>query len=288
MKRRWPPRRSRGTGCRAQIGIAAAMRVSDRIDDALPVLDAAEAAAAPLGLDGELARIHYLRGSFYFPRGRVRESHAEQERALEFARRVASPEAEALALSGLGDAFYAEGRMRSAFEAFAHCVELARKHGYGRIELANLPMLGFTRLLIGEVRPALEVGEIAVASARRVGARRGEIIAHHLLFTAHMELNEPGLAREAVEKSHKAAIELKARRFEAESTCFMAQLARIEGDRPRALTPARQALALARETGIDYIGGMILGELAAATDDPAERRAAIDEALALIDRGGLP
>ena len=160
--------------CRAQIGIAAAMRISDRIDEALPMLDAAEATAASLGLDAERAKIHYLRGSLYFPRGRVRESRAEQERALDFARRVGSPEAEALALSGLGDALYAEGRMRSAVEAFARCVDLAREHGYGRIEIANLPMLGFTRLLTGEVRPALEIGRTAVASARRRGrpARR--------------------------------------------------------------------------------------------------------------------
>ena len=273
--------------CRAQIGIAAAMRISDRIDEALPVLDAAEATAASLGLDAERARIHYLRGSLYFPRGRVRESRAEQERALEFARRIGSAEAEALALSGLGDALYAEGRMKSAAEAFSSCVDLAREHGFGRIELANLPMLGFTRLLTGQVRPALEIGRTAVASARRVGARRGEIIGHHLLADAHMELNELEKAREAVERSHIAAVELKARRFQAESTSFMAQLARMAGDRATALARAREALAIARETGIDYIGGLILGELAAATDDESERRAAIDEALALIARGGL-
>ena len=74
-----------------------------------------------------------------------------------------------------------------------------------------------------------------------------------------------------VERSHIAALELKARRFEAESMSFMAQLARMEGDRVTALAHARGALAIARETGIDYIGGMILGEL---PPRPTTRRAA--------------
>jgi class 3 adenylate cyclase/tetratricopeptide (TPR) repeat protein len=273
--------------CRAQIGLAAAMRVSDRIEDALAVLETAEAAAASLEMDGERSRIHYLRGSLYFPRARVKESRAEHERALEFARRAGSAELEALALSGLGDAYYAEGRMRSAADAFDRCVALAREHGLGRIELANLPMLAFTRFFIGEVRPALAVGRSAAATARRVGARRGEIIAHHVLFTAHFELAELDEAQAALDGGHAAAIELKARRFEAESTAFMAQLARIRGDRASAVRWARQALAIARETGIDYVGGVILGELAAASDDAAEREQAIEEGLALLARGGL-
>ena len=273
--------------CRAQIGLAAAMRVSDRIDDALAVLDTAETAAATLEMDAERSRIHYLRGSLYFPRGRVKESRAEHERALEFARRAGSAELEALALSGLGDAHYADARMRSAAAAFAQCVALAREHGLGRIELANLPMLAFTRFFSGEVRPAIEIGHSAAATARRVGARRGEIIAHHLLFTAYLELAQLDKAEAAAHAGHAAAIELKARRFEAESAAFLAQLARIDGDRATAVKWAREALAIARETGIDYVGGTIFGELAAATEDPLERRNAIAEGLALLARGGL-
>jgi class 3 adenylate cyclase/tetratricopeptide (TPR) repeat protein len=273
--------------CRAQIGLAAAMRISDRIEDALAALDEAETIAANLALDAERARIHYLRGSLYFPRARIKESRAEHERALDFARRAGSPELEALALSGLGDAYYAEARMRSAADAFGRCVALAREHGLGRIELANLPMLAFTRFFSGEVRPAVEIGRSAATAARRVGARRGEIIAHHLLFTAYLELAELDEAQAALDAGHAAAIKLKARRFEAESVAFMAQLARVRGDRATALTWAREALAIARETGIDYIGGIVLGEMAAAAEDEGERRAAIEEGLALLARGGL-
>jgi class 3 adenylate cyclase/tetratricopeptide (TPR) repeat protein len=273
--------------CRALIGLAAAMRISDRIDAALAALDEAQGIATALARNLELARIHYLRGSLYFPRARVRESRAEHELALEHARRAASAEVEALALSGLGDAFYAEGRMLSAADAFSRCVSLAREHGFGRIEVANLPMLAFTRFFSGEVRPAMEIGMSAAAAARRVGARRGEIIAHHLVFAANLELNELGEAKKALDAGHVSAVELKARRFEAESLGFMAQHARIAGDRATAVVRAREAVALARQTGMEYIGGIVLGELAAAAEDEAEARAAQDEALVLLKRGTL-
>lgn len=273
--------------CQAQIGLAAAMRISDRIEPALKALDEAEAIASAIGLDAERARIHYLRGSLYFPLARIRESRAEQERALEFARRAASPEAEALALSGLGDAFYAECRMRSAAQAFTRCVALAREHGLGRIEVANLSMLAFTQCLSGDVHGALEIGRAAVAAARRVGNRRGEIIAYHGLILVFLELDDLEESRRSLQSAHATAIELKARRFEAESVGLMAQLARISGDRATATAKAREALAMARETGIEYVGPMILGELAASTDDEVERRSARDEAIALLARGSL-
>ncbi|MDF2765716.1 MAG: hypothetical protein K0S81_2710 [Rhodospirillales bacterium] len=273
--------------CRARIGLAAAMRISDRIDDALAELDKAEPIASSLRMDAERSRIHYLRGSLYFPRARVRESRAEHERALEFGRLAGSAELEALALSGLGDALYAEGRMRSAADAFGRCVSLAREHGLGRIEVANLPMLAFTRLFSGEVHAALELGHSAVAAARRVGNRRGEIIAHHLVFATNLELDRLDQAKEALEAGHVVAVELKARRFQAESLGFMAQFARISGDRATAVARSREAVALARETGLEYIGGIVLGELAAAALDHAEMRSARDEALTLLERGTL-
>jgi hypothetical protein len=177
--------------------------------------------------------------------------------------------------------------MRSATQAFARCVALAREHGLGRIEVANLPMLALNEFLNGEVRAALEIGRAAVAAARRVGNRRGEIIGHHGVYTACLELDDLEAARRALEDGHIAAIELKARRFEAESAGFMAQFARCTGNRAEALAKAHEALAIARETGIEYVGGMILAELAASTEDEAERQAAREEALALLARGGL-
>ena len=57
--------------CRAYIGLAAGLRVTDRYDEALVALDSAEAAAN--GLANELAQIHYIRGNIYFPHGTDRQ-----------------------------------------------------------------------------------------------------------------------------------------------------------------------------------------------------------------------
>ena len=66
------------------------------------------------GLTVERARIHFLRGNLHFPRGNIDGCLAEHGRSLELAREVGSPELEAQALGGLGDAEYVRGRMISA------------------------------------------------------------------------------------------------------------------------------------------------------------------------------
>ena len=274
--------------CLALIGLAGSMRISDRIEEAFQALSEAEGIASILGLDAERARIHYLRGSLYFPRGWMHESRIEQEQALEFAKRAGSPELELLALSGLGDAYYGEGRMQSASQAFAHCIAVARKHGLKRIEVANLPMLALTKFLNGELKRGLDIGRTAVAEAKHVGNRRGEIIGHHVVFFTNLERDDLDAAQRALDQSHSIAMELKARRFQAEGLGFMAQVARCAGDRASALAKAREALAIARETGIEYVGGLILGELAAAAETESERQQAREEALALLARGSLP
>ena len=58
--------------CRAWIGMAAGMRVVDAYDQALEVLDKAEAAAVgDPRLAAELSKIHFYRGSIYFPLGNI-------------------------------------------------------------------------------------------------------------------------------------------------------------------------------------------------------------------------
>ena len=67
--------------CRALIGIAEGLRIADRQQRALEVLEAAEAAAIEEELVSERARIHYLRANVYFPLGKIDECHSEHEKA---------------------------------------------------------------------------------------------------------------------------------------------------------------------------------------------------------------
>jgi tetratricopeptide (TPR) repeat protein len=90
-------------------------------------------------------------------------------------------------------------------------------------------------------------------------------------------------ARRALELSRR----LGARRFEAEDLSFVAQVLRQRGRRDEALTLLDQALAISREVGMKYMGALILGEIARATDDPARRAAALAEAEEQLGQGSV-
>ena len=77
------------------------------------------------------------------------------------------------------------------------------------------------------------------------------------------------------------------RRFEAEALAFQAELHRVAGRRSEALADVEQALSISRETGMAFLGPMILGALALATDDEAARDAALAEADELLAAGSV-
>ena len=111
--------------CRAEIGLADGLRVSEGLDEALTLLNDAQTLAERQAMTQELARLHHLRGNIFFPMGNIEGCRQEHERGLAQARLSGSVEAEARALGGLADAAYAQGRMRTAFEHFSRCVALS-------------------------------------------------------------------------------------------------------------------------------------------------------------------
>jgi len=91
--------------CRAWIGLAAGMRVTDNFDEAFTALSNAEDVARSSQLLLELSQIHYYRGNLYFPLGNLEGCMEQHGLALEIAKQARSPECEAHAMSGLGDAY---------------------------------------------------------------------------------------------------------------------------------------------------------------------------------------
>jgi class 3 adenylate cyclase/tetratricopeptide (TPR) repeat protein len=276
-----------GQRCQAWIGLAGGLRVADRYDEALDALDRAEAVAADRQSDIDLAHIHYLRGNLCFPLGRIDDCRRAHELALDHARRAGSAEAEARALSGLGDAHYAAGRMLTAGAYFEDCVALAAEHGFGRIEVANRSMAALTRLFACDLDAALAGARQAIEAAVAVGHQRAEMVANEI---AHLVLFETGDLDQAEIRSGRAlelSRRLGARRFEAEDLTFLAQIRRCRGQRTDALALLDQALAISREVGMEYIGALILAEIAATTDDGAQREAALAEGEAELDRGAV-
>jgi hypothetical protein len=226
-----------------------------------------------------------LRGNLLFPQGRLAECLAEHRKALDFAREGGSIEAEIRALGGLGDGHYANGRMLSAHDAFSRCVRLARREGFGRIEVANLPMWAITALAKGEWREADDCNREAVALAERAGARRALMIAHHCSYFRKFEADETAAAREHAVKADEIAVALGARRFEAESKMFFAELALAAGNRDEARHYADWAYRLSVETSLNYMGPIVLGMLAELADGESERQAHVAKARAILDAG---
>jgi class 3 adenylate cyclase/tetratricopeptide (TPR) repeat protein len=263
--------------CQAQIGLARGMRIADRIDEALAMLDAAEAIATDQERDPDLAWIHHLRGNFYFPTGRVEGCAAEHARALDYAKRARSKELETRALGGLGDAAYAQGRMASAYRNFDACVELCRAHGYGRIEVANLSMVGHCLFYLNRFEESLQSSRAAMSLARRVGHQRAEIIAANAVRMLSFMLAADTAAAN-VERILELARQIGARRFEAEGMVAQAAILALAGRRSEALALTQCGIDAARETGIQFLGPDLLGQLAG-------RRRALEEGEELL-RGG--
>jgi class 3 adenylate cyclase/tetratricopeptide (TPR) repeat protein len=273
--------------CTSLIGLAACLHVTDRYDEALAALDDAEAIASAAGLGLERARLHYLRGNIHFPRGRIEDCLREHQTALRHAREAGSPEAEARALGGLGDAAYVQGRFLTAYANYAHCVEVARRHGLGRIEVANLNMAAITRLYTLDLAASRSDCLRAAEAAARVGSRRSEMIAHHCLYILNFIADDLPAAIQAAQRALDLARQIGAPRFEAEALIFIAQAEQAKGRTAEAEPLARQALAISRETGMRYLGPMILGVFAGINGDPEARALALAEAESLLADGAV-
>jgi class 3 adenylate cyclase/tetratricopeptide (TPR) repeat protein len=272
--------------CRAWIGLAAVKRITDDLAGASDDLDRAEQAATRSGtLLAERARIHYLRGNLCFPRGDMAGCLREHTRSLDLARQAGAAELEATALGGLGDSEYMVGRMLSAQHYFQQCVEICQRHGFGRIEVANRPMAAFTRWFAGDVRGGLAEAMDAIGAAAKVGHARAEIIAHHAAYFCRHALTDFASAWDNAARALTLARQLGARRFEAEALAFQGELHRLAGRRSQALADLKQAIAIFRETGMAFMGPMVLGMVALATEEPDERNSALAEAEALLTGG---
>jgi class 3 adenylate cyclase/tetratricopeptide (TPR) repeat protein len=272
--------------CRAQLGLADGLRVSEGLDEALELLGEAQRSAERHEMMAELARLHYLRGNILFPRGNINGCRDEHERGLGYARRLGSPEAEARALGGLADAAYAQGRMRTAYEHFSRCVALSREHGYGRIEVANRAMVGFSRLFLNEARQAREDGDAAARATALVGQPRAKLIAEFAGAYACHELGEYGAMKDYLERAMRLARQLGARRFEALALQMQARILLHTGHHAEAAEILREALAICKEAGMQFTG-TVISALSRAVADPAERVALLTEGEEMLTRGAV-
>jgi len=275
--------------CRAWIGLAAGMRVVDAYDQALEILDKAEAVASgDPRLAAELSQIHYYRGSIYFPLGNIEGCFEQHELALQHGRRARSVECETRALSGLGDASYSRGRMVAALNYFRQCVELSESQGLGRIAINNHYMVAWTRLYLMEVEGSAADADRAVGMAEQAGLPRAEMVARLAAGRTLLERADFESARAHLTRGIDIAASLEANRFRPFFDIFLARLDLMEADRrPAVVESLREAVALCRETGIGFVGPWALSTLALASPEGDERAEALAEGERLLADGAV-
>ena len=272
--------------CRAWTGLAACQRLSDDIDGALSALDRAQALADPLGMDAELSRIHYLRGSLRFPQGDIAACLKEHAMALGHATRAKLRKAQAEALSGMGDAYYARGRMQAAYAQFRQCLDLCEAQGFGRIEASNRFMLATVRIYLNETQGALSDALNCAELAHRVSNLRAEIVSRLTAAWIFISLGRLEEATAQVERGLAATQTLGSGRFRPFLLESTARILLLQGDSAGANQVIAQALELARSASMmRFIGPWMLGTAAWCAQDLCIRSAALDEGAALLEQG---
>ena len=271
--------------CLALIGLAEGLRIADRQQRTLEALEDAEAAAIQAGLLPEQARIHYLRGNTYFPLGRIDECREEHEKALAFAQQGGSIEGEALALSGLGDAYYLSGKMRTACEQFRACVKLCQEHSLLRVEVANRHMIGWSRIHLMEFSEAETDALASIRMATEVSHLRAELLGLMLEGAVNLEMGQFDKADNVLERALGLAQSMRSNNFAANSLKYLADSSLAQGNTAKSQAYASQGLELVRKVGMTFIGPAILASMAASTDNETIARELLKEAETILDSG---
>ncbi len=270
--------------CRAWIGLAAGMRVTDDYNEAFEALNRAEETAQANDLDKELSEVHYYRGNLHFPLANIDDCLSEHQLALKSAEKAGLPEHEARALSGLGDAYYAQGRITSALDYFRRCIDLSRTHGFGRIAVGNAYMVPWNMVYLTEMVEARKDAVVAVDNAVQVGHQRAEMVARLTMAKVLLELGELDEAEMHTDRGLELVDYLGAHRFQPFLMIHKvrAQFTRA-GFQPKIVSMIEEALEISRETGIGFLGPWVLGTLALVQPEPEASQAALTEGMQLLE-----
>jgi tetratricopeptide (TPR) repeat protein len=168
-----------------------------------------------------------------------------------------------------GNLCFPRGDIEGCLREHRLALELARSAGAAELEAMALGGLGDAEYVRGRMIGAHDRFSECVGLCERHGFGRIEVAARH------------------AEAALSLAQQLGARRFETEALAFRAELHRRAGRRAEALADAEAAVRISRETGMAFLGPFALGALALASNDPAARRIALEEAEALLGASAI-
>ncbi len=273
--------------CRARISLASNLRVQDRLDEALEHLQVAQTLAQANDLKTELGQIHHQRGNIFFPRRDIDACLEQHECARAIAIETGSAEAEANALSGLGDANYQRGRMQTAAEHYEQCINIATNKGLVRIVVANRHMQGLARYFQGRLSEALSDCLVGAEYAFDIGHQRAEMAARSSVGPIQLDFGDYHGAGVQAERGMLLAQQLGARRFEPLCLTTLARIEASQGEVSAAMNSLRRALDIARETGESFTAPWILGAMASISNDEVTSQQCLEEGQRILDKGSL-
>jgi len=206
--------------------------------------------------------------------------------SLDLAREVGSPELEAQALGGLGEAEFSRGRMISAFNHYDRCIELGRKHGLARVVAANLSMRGQTLAYMNDLETAMVDCRAGVELAAKIRQPRAEMVAG-IVATYVLELTDPIEGERWAKASLGIARRLGARLFESINLEYLGRFAAQVGRYVEAEQLVQEAIDILREveSGMRFVASRSFGALALVTQDAKRRTLVLEEGEQLLRSG---
>ncbi len=275
--------------CHSWLGLAQGLDLTGAHQELIEVLDEAESIAQAQSLTLELARIYKIRGGVHYSQGEIQACLEANTASLKFARDAGSLEAEAQALSGLGDAECSRGRFISAFRHFDRCVELAQQHGFGGVVAANQQMRAYVSQWKNEFKSSIEdyCGALELAvKTRQARSEMNALLIGGEICTRRDDLIE---AEKLLMRCLVITRRLSSRGFEGTCLCLLGRIRILQGNRREAIELVQKAIDILRESesGMTQNGPYTLGLLALATQDADQRRLVLAEGEALLAVGSV-
>ena len=274
--------------CRALLGQAKGLVVTEAEIDLDKVLTRAEDIALAATLNAELSQIYNLRGARYFNLRQPEACWEANRKSLAYALKTGLPEIEAKALSGLADAEYTRGHLISAFNYYDQCIEIARKNGLTRIIAANLSM----RAIMSFWNNQHDAMQKDIFEARDLASKTHDVRAQMLACLAGKHLASIGYIDEG-EALLKQGVDLTGKLGwnNARGLCLtsLSNIARMRGDLAVAREHAQAAIdtLTVSESGRNFMGTTALGALALTLDDSQQALATLKQAETHLNTGSF-
>ena len=274
----------RQTELQLLLELSGSLRLLERADEGIALLERALLLAEQIGDDRALAQIHNLYGNLCFGRSDAEACRQHHRQAIEHARQSNAIEHQAKALSGLGDAHLLDGTLLSAHNAYDACIEHCQHHQLDAPIAINLTLRGHIRLYLNRLDESANDIEQAIALAQQRQDLRTEMISRGSCLAK--TLCEQGRYSEADKQLIQAlqqARKLQIPRFETLYLLFQIRTKRFLDQSPETLNAlALQAIELARRQAFHYNGAIVFGAAALVSRDLNELQRRLEQGAELL------